>query len=50
MANFTHVTAPTQFIEAGGIQFAYRRFGAGPGVPAFGSSMVGTSTFLFVTS
>ena len=26
------VTAPTQFIEAGGIQFAYRRFGT-PGAP-----------------
>jgi pimeloyl-ACP methyl ester carboxylesterase len=24
---FTHDTAPTQFVEAGGIRFAYRRFG-----------------------
>jgi pimeloyl-ACP methyl ester carboxylesterase len=23
----THVTAPTQFVEANGIRFAYRRFG-----------------------
>jgi pimeloyl-ACP methyl ester carboxylesterase len=30
---YTHVTAPTQFVEAGGIRFAYRRFGAGGGVP-----------------
>jgi pimeloyl-ACP methyl ester carboxylesterase len=31
--NYTHQTAPTQFIEAGGIRFAYRRFGAKVGVP-----------------
>ena len=29
----THVTAPTQYVEAGGIRYAYRRFGAGSGVP-----------------
>jgi pimeloyl-ACP methyl ester carboxylesterase len=28
-----HVTAPTQFVEANGIRFAYRRFGAETGVP-----------------
>ena len=27
MATYTHQTAPTQFIKANGIQFAYRRFG-----------------------
>jgi pimeloyl-ACP methyl ester carboxylesterase len=27
MDNHTHDTAPTQFVEAGGIRFAYRRFG-----------------------
>ncbi|GAX58472.1 alpha/beta fold hydrolase [Streptomyces olivochromogenes] len=27
MADHTHDTAPTQFVEAGGIRFAYRRFG-----------------------
>src|ERR1700735_3088053 len=27
MSDHTHDTAPTQFIEAGGIRFAYRRFG-----------------------
>lgn len=29
----THVTASTQFIEANGIRFAYRRFGTESGVP-----------------
>ena len=29
----THVTAPTQFVEANGIRFAYRRFGIETGVP-----------------
>jgi hypothetical protein len=29
----THQTAPTQFVEANGIRFAYRRFGKPDGVP-----------------
>ena len=29
----THVTAPTQFVEAKGIRFAYRQFGKQSGVP-----------------
>jgi pimeloyl-ACP methyl ester carboxylesterase len=29
----THNTAPTRFISAGQIQYAYRRFGDGPGLP-----------------
>src|SRR6185295_644135 len=29
----THQTAPTQFAEANGIRFAYRRFGKSGGVP-----------------
>jgi pimeloyl-ACP methyl ester carboxylesterase len=29
----THLTAPTQFVEANGIRFAYRRFGRETGVP-----------------
>jgi pimeloyl-ACP methyl ester carboxylesterase len=33
MSNFTHQTAPTQFVEAKGIRFAYRRFGKQQGVP-----------------
>jgi hypothetical protein len=27
MTQFTHDTAPTQYVEAGGTRFAYRRFG-----------------------
>jgi hypothetical protein len=26
--NYTHQTGPTQFVEAAGIRFAFRRFGA----------------------
>ena len=33
MSNHTHQTVPTEFIEAGGICFAYRRFGRNEGVP-----------------
>jgi hypothetical protein len=33
MSNCTHQTAPTQFVEAGGICFAYRRFGKKEGTP-----------------
>jgi pimeloyl-ACP methyl ester carboxylesterase len=29
----THQSAPTQFVEAEGIRFAYRRFGTDTGVP-----------------
>src|SRR6202171_2696457 len=29
----THQSAPTQFVEANGIRFAYRRFGNAAGVP-----------------
>jgi pimeloyl-ACP methyl ester carboxylesterase len=32
MTSFVHDTAPTQYAEAGGIRFAYRRFGI-PGPP-----------------
>ena len=31
--SYTHRTAPTQFVKAGGIRFAYRRFGRAGGVP-----------------
>jgi hypothetical protein len=31
--SYTHHTAPTQFVEAAGIRFAYRRFGKKAGVP-----------------
>jgi pimeloyl-ACP methyl ester carboxylesterase len=30
---YQHVTAPTQFVEANGIRFAYRRFGQEGGTP-----------------
>jgi pimeloyl-ACP methyl ester carboxylesterase len=33
MTNQTHETAPTQFVEAEGLRFAYRRFGKAGGVP-----------------
>ena len=33
MNNFTHVTAPTQYIDANGTKFAYRRFGKTGGLP-----------------
>lgn len=33
MAKLAHVTAPTLFVEANGIRYAYRRFGAETGTP-----------------
>ncbi|MFM0324248.1 alpha/beta fold hydrolase [Caballeronia glebae] len=33
MTRHTHQTAPTEFVEANGIRFAYRRFGNSTGVP-----------------
>jgi pimeloyl-ACP methyl ester carboxylesterase len=39
----THQTAPTQFVEADGIRFAYRRFGKPGGVPlVFNQHFTGT--------
>ena len=39
----THQTAPTQFVEANGIRFAYRRFGKAGGVPLiFNQHFTGT--------
>jgi pimeloyl-ACP methyl ester carboxylesterase len=39
----THQTAPTQFVEANGIRFAYRRFGKPDGVPlVFNMHLTGT--------
>jgi pimeloyl-ACP methyl ester carboxylesterase len=32
-AGYTHVTAPTLFLKANGINFAYRRFGNVGGIP-----------------
>jgi pimeloyl-ACP methyl ester carboxylesterase len=33
MTKATHVTAPTRFVEANGIRYAYRRFGSESGTP-----------------
>ena len=33
MTTYTHQTAPTEFVDANGIGFAYRRFGKAGGVP-----------------
>ena len=39
----THQTAPTQFVEANGIRFAYRRFGKSGGEPlVFNQHFTGT--------
>src|SRR3977135_4248959 len=39
----THQTAPTQFVEANGIRFAYRRLGKSGGVPlVFNQHFTGT--------
>jgi pimeloyl-ACP methyl ester carboxylesterase len=43
MSIHTHQTAPTQFAEANGIRFAYRRFGKAGGVPlVFNMHFTGT--------
>ena len=33
MRNDTHLTAPTRFVEANGVRYAYRRFGSEEGAP-----------------
>src|SRR5260370_31188242 len=46
MSNYTHQTAPTQFVEANGIRFAYRRFGKTGGVPiVFNQHYLGTMDY-----
>jgi pimeloyl-ACP methyl ester carboxylesterase len=43
MTQHNHQTAPTQFVEANGIRFAYRRFGKSDGVPlVFNQHFTGT--------
>src|ERR1700680_157731 len=43
MTIHTHQTAPTQFVEAKGIRFAYQRFGKSGGVPiVFNMHFTGT--------
>jgi pimeloyl-ACP methyl ester carboxylesterase len=42
----THQTAPTQFVKANGIRFAYRRFGRAGGVPiVFNQHYLGTMDY-----
>src|SRR5271165_7502296 len=42
----THQSAPTQFVEANGIRFAYRRFGKTGGVPiVFNQHYIGTMDY-----
>src|SRR6195256_3466325 len=42
----THQTAPTQYVEANGIRFAYRRFGNAAGVPlVFNMHFMGTMDY-----
>ena len=46
MSTYTHQTAPTQFLEANGIRFAYRRFGKAAGVPlVFNQHYLGTMDY-----
>src|SRR5258705_1568100 len=46
MSNYTHQTAPTQFVEANGIRFAYRRFGKAGTVPlVFNQHYTGTMDY-----
>lgn len=46
MTNYTHQTAPTQFVEAGGIRFAYRRFGKVGALPlVFNQHYTGTMDY-----
>jgi pimeloyl-ACP methyl ester carboxylesterase len=43
MKQYSHQTAPTQFVEAAGVRFAYRRFGKAGGVPlVFNQHFTGT--------
>jgi pimeloyl-ACP methyl ester carboxylesterase len=43
VTSYTHQTAPTQFVDANGIRFAYRRFGKTGGVPlVFNQHYTGT--------
>jgi pimeloyl-ACP methyl ester carboxylesterase len=46
MTAHTHQTAPTQFVEANGTRFAYRRFGKTSGVPiVFNQHYIGTMDY-----
>lgn len=46
MTQHSHQTAPTQFVEANGVRFAYRRFGKAGGVPiVFNQHYTGTMDY-----
>jgi pimeloyl-ACP methyl ester carboxylesterase len=46
MTSHTHETAPTQYVEANGIRFAYRRFGKPNGLPlVFNQHYTGTMDY-----
>jgi len=46
MMMHSHQTAPTQFVMANGIRFAYRRFGKTGGVPVvFNQRYIGTMDY-----
>ena len=43
---YTHQTAPTHFVDAAGVRFAYRRFGKSGGVPiVFNQHYIGTMDY-----
>src|ERR1700720_945758 len=46
MTQHSHQTAPTQFVDANGLRFAYRRFGKAAGVPlVFNMHYLGTMDY-----
>jgi pimeloyl-ACP methyl ester carboxylesterase len=46
MNTYSHQTAPTQFVEANAIRFAYRQFGKAGGVPiVFNQHYAGTMDY-----
>ncbi len=46
MTQYSHQTAPTQFVDAAGVRFAYRRFGKVGGVPiVFNQHYIGTMDY-----
>jgi hypothetical protein len=46
MSHHTHQTAPTQFLEANGVRFAFRRFGKAAGIPlVFNQHYLGTMDY-----
>src|SRR5712671_7527428 len=46
MSTYTAITVPTQFVEANGIRFAYRRFGKAGGLPlVFNMHYLGTMDY-----